>query len=339
VWNSSTFQPFNFSTSYYTHDGNKSASEVVSSNGVIVAHYEYAPFGAVTTQCGVVAESNPWRFSSEYAEDETLTIYYNYRHYEPVMGKWLSRDPIEDNGGIINIYSYLDNTFGLYSDWLGQFPILPIFQRAFITALNDAAKSFLINFLTSWYDIFLDDNKLVGNAMWSCFNYDYDFHPIKLARPTDTSATVTSFRKALKEGFSSLVTEALTGSLSEVIRGHASDFLKANPKSAYYEYYKKIEKLITKEGAEELTDKMVNAISGFTISKIKDMSSLITNVDIAMKVIKPEVANNKEVMLKVLLPNNELVVTKTADSFEEAFDNAMDSMIRSIQKTKEKNRN
>ena len=41
-------------------------------------------------------------------------------------------------------------------------------------------------------------------------------------------------------------------------------------------------------------------------------------------------------MLKVLMPNNELVVTKTADSFEEAFDNAMDAMIRSIKKAKEK---
>ena len=75
------------------------------------------------------------------------------------------------------------------------------------------------------------------------------------------------------------------------------------------------------------------------VVKLEQYSDQITNVDIAMKVIKPEVANNKEVMLKVLLPNNELVVTKTADSFEEAFDNAMDSMIRSIQKTKEKNRN
>lgn len=75
------------------------------------------------------------------------------------------------------------------------------------------------------------------------------------------------------------------------------------------------------------------------VEKLEQYSDQITNVDIAMKVVKPEVANNKEVMLKVMIPNNELVVTKTADTFEEAFDNAMDSMIRSIQKTKEKNRN
>lgn len=75
------------------------------------------------------------------------------------------------------------------------------------------------------------------------------------------------------------------------------------------------------------------------VVKLEQYSDQITNVDIAMKVVKPEVANNKEVLLKVMVPNNELVVTKTADTFEEAFDNAMDSMIRLIQKDKEKNRN
>ena len=51
------------------------------------------------TQRGESAVANPWRFSSEYAEDDTATVYYNYRHYEPVMSRWLSRDPIEELGG------------------------------------------------------------------------------------------------------------------------------------------------------------------------------------------------------------------------------------------------
>ena len=38
------------------------------------------------------------------------------------------------------------------------------------------------------------------------------------------------------------------------------------------------------------------------VVKLEQYSDQITNVDIAMKVVKPEVANNKEVMLKVLLP-------------------------------------
>ena len=78
--------------SFYTHDGNKNVSEVVAENGDMSAHYEYAPFGAVIAQRGASAAANPWRFSSEYAEDDTATVYYNYRHYEPETGRWMSRD-------------------------------------------------------------------------------------------------------------------------------------------------------------------------------------------------------------------------------------------------------
>lgn len=72
------------------------------------------------------------------------------------------------------------------------------------------------------------------------------------------------------------------------------------------------------------------------IAKLEQYSDKITSADVTLQVVKPEVSENKEVMLKVLMPSNELVVTKTADSFEEAFDNAMDAMIRSIKKAKEK---
>jgi RHS repeat-associated protein len=79
---------------YYAHDGNKNVSEVIAADCSLTAHYDYAPFGSVIAQRGTFAATNPWRFSSEYAEDDTATVYYNYRHYEPVAGRWLQRDPI-----------------------------------------------------------------------------------------------------------------------------------------------------------------------------------------------------------------------------------------------------
>ena len=90
----------NGAVSHYTHDGNKNVSEVVEENGDIAAHYEYAPFGAETIQSGYSSADNLWRFSSEYAEDDTATVYYNYRHYAPIAGRWLSRDPIQEDGGV-----------------------------------------------------------------------------------------------------------------------------------------------------------------------------------------------------------------------------------------------
>jgi RHS repeat-associated protein len=87
------------SSDFYTHDGNKNVSEVIAAVGAFAAHYEYAPFGAVTTQFGALVVANPWRFSGEYADDDTATVYYNYRHYDPVTGRWLNDDPFGEIDG------------------------------------------------------------------------------------------------------------------------------------------------------------------------------------------------------------------------------------------------
>ena len=102
VWNCGT------TVAYYGHDGNKNVSEVVAVDGDIAAYYEYAPFGAATVRHGELADANAWRFSSEFAEDDTATMYYNYRHYEPTMGRWLSRDPVGELGHL-NIMAYAKN--------------------------------------------------------------------------------------------------------------------------------------------------------------------------------------------------------------------------------------
>ena len=94
------------SAAYYTFDGNKNVSEVIAADGTLAAHYEYAPFGALTVSCGTSAADNPWRFSSEYAEDDTSTVYFNYRHYEPVTGRWMSRDPIPTDALGISSYDF-----------------------------------------------------------------------------------------------------------------------------------------------------------------------------------------------------------------------------------------
>ena len=113
---------------FYTHDGNKNVSEVfyhALQNG-IAAHYDYAPFGAVSrtsratrvTNRDVLSE-NPFRFSSEYHDAPLGLIYYNYRHYHSSYGRWIRRDKIGSYGGL-NEYAYIENMSGLYSDFLGM---------------------------------------------------------------------------------------------------------------------------------------------------------------------------------------------------------------------------
>lgn len=103
---------------FYTADGNKNISELVDATGNIAAHYEYDPFGKITTQNGAYAASNPFRFSSEYFDDETGLVYYNYRYYSPTMGRWINRDPIGERGGV-NLYIMVDNSPINKTDLLG----------------------------------------------------------------------------------------------------------------------------------------------------------------------------------------------------------------------------
>ena len=51
---------------------------------------------------------NPFRFSSKYAGDETGLLYYGYRYLSPGMGRWVSRDPIGERGGI-GLYVFAAN--------------------------------------------------------------------------------------------------------------------------------------------------------------------------------------------------------------------------------------
>jgi RHS repeat-associated protein len=47
-----------------------------------------------------MAKANPFRFSTKYQDDETDLLYYGYRYYNASTGRWLSRDPLEELGGI-----------------------------------------------------------------------------------------------------------------------------------------------------------------------------------------------------------------------------------------------
>lgn len=78
---------------FYVADANKNIRMLFNESGEAVAEYDYDPFGQVTAT-GDYAATNPYRFSSEYHDDGTGMVYYNYRYYSPKLGRWTSRDPI-----------------------------------------------------------------------------------------------------------------------------------------------------------------------------------------------------------------------------------------------------
>ena len=98
----------------YGWDLTKNICELYGPSGYIRTAYTYAPYGQATSTGDV---EQPLQWSSEYNDTEPGLIYYNYRHYNPVDGRWIGRDIIGILGGL-NVYGY-NCLFCIESDWLG----------------------------------------------------------------------------------------------------------------------------------------------------------------------------------------------------------------------------
>jgi RHS repeat-associated protein len=86
-------------TAFVAYDGNGNVSALVNAaNSSVLAQYEYGPFGEVIRASGPMAKLNPFRFSTKYQDDETDLLYYGCRYYNASNGRWLIRDPLEEQG-------------------------------------------------------------------------------------------------------------------------------------------------------------------------------------------------------------------------------------------------
>jgi len=100
-------------------DGNGNVAALVdAANGNVAARYEYGPFAEPVRVTGPMAKVNPVCFSTKYTDRETDFLYYGYRYYSPSTGRWLSRDPIEEEGGQ-NLYGFIGNAPSDDWDWYG----------------------------------------------------------------------------------------------------------------------------------------------------------------------------------------------------------------------------
>ena len=108
--------PSTFSLCY---DGNGNVIGLVDmATGTKSATYDYNAFGETIQSDGVASVANHFRFSTKYQDDETGLNYYGYRFYDPRSGRFLGRDPIQENGGI-NLYAFVANNGISHFDPLG----------------------------------------------------------------------------------------------------------------------------------------------------------------------------------------------------------------------------
>ncbi|WP_256200652.1 RHS repeat-associated core domain-containing protein, partial [Verrucomicrobium spinosum] len=119
-------------TSWATSDLNGNVIGLVESN--LKAVYEYDPFGKSLRVSEPEEDLNPFRFSTKYTDAETGLSYYGYRYYDAVRGRWMNRDPIEEQGGS-NLYGMIGNSAVNKWDYLGCYmPMSPAYGGAPVEA-------------------------------------------------------------------------------------------------------------------------------------------------------------------------------------------------------------
>jgi RHS repeat-associated protein len=77
-------------------------------HGNVVAEYTYDPFGNIVGKSGAMSDDFAFRFSTKYYDIELDLYYYTYRYYNPQLMRWLTEDPIAEDGGL-NLYGFCCN--------------------------------------------------------------------------------------------------------------------------------------------------------------------------------------------------------------------------------------
>lgn len=86
----------------------------------------------------------------------------------------------------------------------------------------------------------------------------------------------------------------------------------------------------------DVAEKLTNFIEKKAVKLGKHFED-ITEMEVTLKVVKPETAMNKETGVKLISPDHEdLFASKVADSFEEGYDMCLEALEKQLEKKKAK---
>ena len=116
------------------YDANGNVIAYVDAAGNLVVSFTYDAFGnsIVHLHRSPLPCDFHFRFSTKYLDPESGLYYYGYRYYAPSLARWLTRDPIEEQGGL-NLYGFCGNNGVNKYDLLGN---------SFWNGIIEAARNF-----------------------------------------------------------------------------------------------------------------------------------------------------------------------------------------------------
>jgi len=105
-------------TYYLIYDQIGSLRAVVDSSGLIVKRIDYDSFGNVILDTDPSFRI-PIGFAGGLYDADTGLVKFGVRDYDPSIGRWTAKDPIDFSGGDVNLYGYVGNGPVNFVDPLG----------------------------------------------------------------------------------------------------------------------------------------------------------------------------------------------------------------------------
>lgn len=102
---------------YYVYNGHGDVIQVLDESGNTVNTYRYDEWGNILSQSEQIA--NPIRYAGEYYDEESGLYYLRARYYDPVLGRFISKDSYEGditNPLTLNLYMYCAGNPIMYID-------------------------------------------------------------------------------------------------------------------------------------------------------------------------------------------------------------------------------
>jgi RHS repeat-associated protein len=103
----------------YLYDGKGNVTALINFVQSVAVAYNYDPFGYRLAKTGAL--NQPYQFSTKQYDSRTGLSYYGYRFYSSEIGRWMTRDPIGEAGGI-NLYEFVKNNPANWVDPMGLEP-------------------------------------------------------------------------------------------------------------------------------------------------------------------------------------------------------------------------
>ena len=110
--------------SYYVYNGHGDTVQLTGASGNVIKSYEYDAFG---NELNIDKnDTNVFRYTGEYFDKETGTIYLRARYYDPATSRMLSEDSYTGDPKdplSLNLYTYCKNNPLIYNDPSGHMPV------------------------------------------------------------------------------------------------------------------------------------------------------------------------------------------------------------------------